>query len=253
MTSGATGDDAALDRFAQLDLNKVALLLDVDGTLLDIAATPDAVHVPDDLTRALKRLFTLTGGAVALVSGRPIADLDGLFAPLALPAIGGHGAEMRLGGATVNAVAPLPEELRRRLAEARSLDADILIEDKGYSLALHYRNAPHAKGRLRRHIEAVRVDFPEEALEFLPGKAVFEIKRPGVDKGESVRRLMRHAPFSGRQPVFVGDDVTDDSVFAALPALGGIGFSIRRPFDGLAGIFCSPAAFRRALQNVAAR
>lgn len=248
------GHDAAIAKFSQLDLTKVALLFDVDGTLLNIAPAPDAVHVPDDLILSLERLFDLTGGALALVSGRPIADLDRLFAPLILPTIGGHGAEMRLAaGARTTAAAPLSGALRERLGEARALDPGILVEDKGYSLALHYRKAPHAKDRLRRHIEAVRADFAGEALELLPGKALFEIKRPDVNKGESVRQLMTHPPFVGRQPVFVGDDVTDDSVFAALPALGGIGFSVRRRFGGLVGIFGSPAEFRRALQALAAR
>ena len=246
--------DAATAIFAKLAPKTIALLLDVDGTLVDIAPTPDAVHVPEDLCRTLEQLLDLTGGALALVSGRPIRDLDKLFSPLLLPAIGGHGAEMRLGdGAVMSMTAALPDALRRRLAEARHFDPGIVVEDKGYSVALHYRNAAAAEQRLRRHIEAVREEFGGEALELLPGKALFEVKRSGVDKGAAVGRLLDYAPFAGRKPVFVGDDVTDETVFAALPALGGMGFSVQRPFAGLSGIFGSPAALRAALARLAAR
>ncbi|HWC94995.1 MAG TPA: trehalose-phosphatase, partial [Pseudolabrys sp.] len=122
--------------FVQLDLKTTALLFDVDGTLIDIAPRPDAVVVPDDLRQSLARLAKATDGALALVSGRPIADLDRLFAPLVLPAIGGHGAETRETPAqAVETAAPLLEALRRELAAARAIDPGILIEDKGYSLA----------------------------------------------------------------------------------------------------------------------
>jgi trehalose 6-phosphate phosphatase len=254
VNEAAAANDAALTAFTRLDPEKIALLLDVDGTLIDIAPTPQEVHVAEDLCRSLDRLSALTGGALALVSGRPIADLDGLFAPLKLAAIGGHGAEMRLAdGARVSEVAPLPEPMRARLREVAASGPGILIEDKGYSLALHYRKAPHEEERLRRHIAAVRTEFPGEALEVLPGKALFEVKRPGIDKGRAVRVLMTHAPFVGRRPVFIGDDVTDETVFAILPALGGIGFSVHRHFAGLAGIFASPEQVRRALRALAAR
>lgn len=249
----AAANHAALTAFARLDPARIALLLNVDGTLIDIAPTPHEVHVSADLTRSLARLVELTGGALALVSGRPIADLDKLFAPLKLAAVGGHGAEMRLNdGEAASTVAPLPPALRRRLGEVATPGSGILVEDKTYSLALHYRKAPHAQERLRRHIADTCADFSGEPLEVLPGKALFEVKRPGVDKGAAVRALMTHAPFAGRRPVFVGDDVTDELVFAILPALGGVGFSVHRHFDGLAGIFNSPEDVRGALRAVAA-
>jgi trehalose 6-phosphate phosphatase len=246
--------EAIAAKFAKLDVTAVALLLDVDGTLLDIAPTPDTVHVSAELRSSLARLLDATGGALALVSGRPIADLDRLFAPLRPPAIGGHGAEMRLRGTeAISCAEALPADLRRKLAAAATAGSGILIEDKGYSLALHYRNAPQREAALRADIAAAIAAFPAEAVEILAGKAVFEVKRPGVNKGEAVRRLMAHAPFAGRRPVFVGDDVTDESVFALLPALGGIGFSVSRHVDGLAGMFASPANVRSALQILADR
>jgi len=243
--------DAALAKFAALDLTAIALLLDFDGTLVDIAPTPDAVHVPDELCRSLARLLARTGGALALVSGRPISALDRLFSPLKLPIVGGHGAETRVRDEVVDTVAPLPAPLRQELARAAAFDPGILVEDKRYSVALHYRNAPAQAERLRRHIDAALVSFANETIDVLPGKALYEVKRPGATKGEAVRQLMTHAPFKGRKPVFVGDDVTDASVFAILPALDGIGFSVDVEFDNSAGIFQSPAVVRRALQTLA--
>jgi trehalose 6-phosphate phosphatase len=242
----------AMDNFADLDTRSIALLLDVDGTLIDIAPSPHEVHVPDELCRSLARLLALTGGAVALVSGRPIVDLDRLFSPLALPSIGGHGAEMRVHTGEVIADAkPLPQALRKLLAEAATPGSGIVVEDKGYSLALHYRKAPQHEDRLRAHIAAGRAAYPGEDVEVLLGKAMFEVKRPGVSKGEAVRALMTHAPFAGRMPVFIGDDVTDETVFALLPELGGKGYSVGRHFEGVAGIFESPDKVRDALQRLA--
>ena len=209
---------------------------------------------PTTCANSLARLSRATGGALALVSGRPIADLDTLFAPLKLPAVGGHGAELRpRAGDAARSVPPLSPDLRRHLAEAATPGSGVIVEDKGYSLALHYRQAPQHEDRLRSHIAAGRAAYPGEATEVLPGKAMLEVKRPDVNKGDGVRDLMREPPFAGRMPVFIGDDVTDESVFAILPGMGGIGFSVGRHFAGLAGIFDSPLDVRRALQRLAAK
>jgi trehalose 6-phosphate phosphatase len=254
MATQSLANDAASDIFAELDAHAIALLLDVDGTLIDIGPTPRDVHVADDLRASLQALARATDGALALVSGRPIADLDALFAPLKLPAVGGHGAELRRrGGEAVRAAAPLSPDLRRHLAEAATPGSGIIVEDKGYSLALHYRQAPQHEERVRSHIAAGRAAYPGEATEVLPGKAMLEVKRPEVNKGDGVRELMRRPPFAGRRPVFIGDDVTDDSVFALLKEWGGLGFSVGRHFSGLAGMFNSPLDVRRALQRLAAK
>jgi trehalose 6-phosphate phosphatase len=147
---------------------------------------------------------------------------------------------------------PLPEDLRRCLAEGAALGPGVVVEDKGYSLALHYRKAPQLAERLRRHVAGCRAAFPGEPTELLLGKAVFEVKRPGIDKGEAIRKLMAYAPFAGRIPVFIGDDITDESVFRVLPEIGGKGFSVHRYFPGLAGIFTNPAQVRDALSMLAA-
>ena len=252
LSRGSAGDAAAV--LCALDLREIALLLDVDGTLLDIAPAPDAVEVPQSLRDTLARLLAATNGAVALVSGRAISDLDRLFAPLVLPAIGGHGAEMRLrAGEKVEAAPPLPPALRQALMQAATFDPGLYREDKGYSVALHYRNAPAAQVELADRISRTLAHFGSEAVEVLEGKAVFEVKRAGLSKGSAVRLLIQKAPFAGRKPVFAGDDVTDETVFAVLPELGGLGFSVQRAVPGVAGIFSSPNAFRKALARLAAK
>jgi trehalose 6-phosphate phosphatase len=254
MATQFIANDTASTIFAELDVPSIALLLDVDGTLIDIGPSPDAVHVADDLRDSLARLARATGGALALVSGRPIADLDALFAPLKLPAVGGHGAELRLhANEPARSAPPLSPDLRRQLAAAATPGSGIIVEDKGYSLALHFRQAPQQEDRLRSHIAAGQAAHPGEATEVLPGKAMLEVKRPDVSKGDGVRELMQHPPFAGRMPVFIGDDVTDESVFTVLAGMGGKGFSVGRHFTGLAGIFDSPLDVRRALQRLAAR
>ena len=243
-------DDIVLDDFARLDLDAVALLLDVDGTLIDIGPTPSDVHVPADLTQSLLRLDALTGGAVALVSGRPIRDLDRLFSPLLLSSVGVHGAEMRVRGVAIERdSAPLPAAMRTRLAAMAG--AGVIVEDKGYSLAMHFRGAPRREAELREFASSVIEDSGDDSIELLQGKSLIEIRRAHVNKGEGVAALMTHPPFRGRLPVFIGDDVTDEDVFKVLPKLGGRGYSVGRIFAGLAGMFRSPADVRDALAQLA--
>ena len=249
--SSGTANQKALDIFAGLDPATIALLLDVDGTLIDIGPSPFEVDVPDDLKVALSRLHDLCGGALALVSGRPIRDLDLLFAPLRLPSVGGHGAELRLADGLVSRIDDLPGDLRRHLIDAATPGSGIEYEDKGYSVALHYRKAPQHEQRLRAHVIASQAAFPAVETEILLGKAMFEVKRPAINKGDGVRGLMAHQPFAGRVPVFIGDDVTDQAAFAALPALGGRGFAVGDYFQGVSAIFSSPAQVRLALRRMA--
>jgi len=237
---------------ADLDLRTSAILLDVDGTLLDIAATPGDVEVPTRLKRALAILAERTNGAVAFVSGRPLANLDHLFAPLRLATISGHGAEMRLPGAEpeIRASDPLSAELRKDLVAIAAGTEGVVLEDKGYSIALHYRLA-RAHGRdLEAAVKRVCAADPS-TVEVLPGKAVIEVKRRAFNKGTGIRELMRRAPFRGRRPVFVGDDVTDEAAFAVLPEFHGMGFSVGHSVSGLAGFFLSPKDVRCWLYQMA--
>src|SRR3979490_2944988 len=234
-------------------LRECAVLLDIDGTLLDLMPTPREVWVPPGLAKTLRRLPERTGGALAMVSGRSLNDIDLIFAPDQFPAVGGHGSEMRIepDSESVDAPAPpLDKELKRRLAAIAKLSPGILLEDKGYSLALHYRLAPHAEKAIYAAVSLIRADLPNAPIEVLPGKCVCEIKHSGFDKASGVRELMTHEPFSGRQPIFVGDDVTDESVFSIMPELGGLAFSVGRRAQGVAGHFDEPRDVREWLARL---
>jgi trehalose 6-phosphate phosphatase len=245
--------DSAFTAFTGLDLARTALLFDVDGTLIDIGPSPFEVDVPESLKDSLLRLLEKTGGALALVSGRPIRDLDTLFAPLQLPAVGGHGAETRMHvGEAPRRIPDLDASLRHELIAAVAHNPSLAYEDKGYSVALHFRKSPHEEPRLRASVRQTLARFPNEDTAVLSGKAMIEIKRPGISKGEAVRALMQLQPFAGRVPVFVGDDVTDESVFAIMPALGGLNFSVSRQFDRVQHVFSAPSDVRRALTQMSA-
>jgi trehalose 6-phosphate phosphatase len=245
--------DDAVASFTRLDPAGTAFLFDVDGTLIDLGPSPFEVDVPDTLRASLSRLLDLAGGALALVSGRPIRDLDTLFNPLKLPAVGGHGAETRLHtGDEAKRIVDLPQSLRDYLVSAVAPDPRLQYEDKGYSVALHFRKAPEHEAHLRAHVDKGLAIYAGEGLEVLPGKAMIEVKRPGVSKGEAVRALMTRAPFAGRRPVFIGDDVTDESVFAVMPELDGASYSVGRSFAGVPQVFAEPADVRRALRELSA-
>jgi trehalose 6-phosphate phosphatase len=234
-------------------LNEYAFLLDIDGTLLDLAPTPREVRVPPDLSKTLARLFARTSGALALVSGRSLNDIDLIFAPEKFPAVGGHGAEMRLSTdreAVATQAPPLDEELKRRLAAIAKLSPGILLEDKGYSLALHYRLAPHAEKAIYAAVSLIRADLPNAPIEVLSGKCVCEIKHSGFTKGTGVLELMTHAPFKGRRPIFIGDDVTDEAVFAIIPDFDGLAFSVGRRARGVVGHFNEPRDVREWLARL---
>ena len=234
------------------NLREIAVLLDIDGTILDLAPTPGAVIVPASLRQTLTRLSRGTAGALALVSGRPLHDIDRLFAPLLLPAIGGHGAEIRLSphdAAETEHAEALNGDLRERLAELADAPG-VLVEDKGYALAVHYRLAPEQEGRVKQAVAAIRADWPKEPIEVLPGKSVLEIKPAGFHKGAAIRELMQHEPFAGRRPIFIGDDVTDESAFAVMPEFNGMGFSVGRRASGTSYCFPAPSDVRRWLERL---
>ncbi len=234
-------------------LNEYAILLDIDGTLLDLAPTPREVWVPPDLAETLSCLHARTSGALALVSGRSLNDIDLIFAPEQFPAVGGHGAEMRISNdseAVATHAPPMDKELKRRLAAIARLSPGILLEDKGYSLALHYRLAPHAEKAIYAAVSLIRAELPNAPIEVLPGKCVCEIKQTGFDKATGVRELMTHEPFRGRRPIFIGDDVTDELVFAIMPDLGGLAFSVGRRAQGVTDHFDEPRDVRAWLARL---
>jgi trehalose 6-phosphate phosphatase len=208
-----------------------AWFLDVDGTLIDIAPTPSAVSVPQQLPPLLERLSQCHGGALAVVSGRSLDNLRLLLTPFDPPAAGQHGLECRdaLGGVVRVSVPPGLDDIRARLARLVEDAPGLLLEDKGLAVALHFRQAPEREETARRAVATVVADHPGYTV--LAGKMVFETKPTGVDKGSALRSFMTQAPFAGRIPVFVGDDVTDEYGFMAANQLGGLSVLVGSPRD----------------------
>ncbi len=237
------------------DLHKRAILLDIDGTILDIAPSPQQIAVPASLRRTLARLVELTDGALALVSGRAVADIDVIFAPLKLAAIGVHGAEIRRAGDAVPRARakPLPAALKRRLAAVAELGPDLLVEDKGFSLALHYRRAPDKGEAIRAAVDRICADAADGGIEVLPGRLVVEIKRAGVSKASAVTELMQYPPFAGRSPIFIGDDRTDVPVFDIVPKFGGQAYSVGGIAARVDGHFDTPEEVRAWLARAVAQ
>ena len=193
-----------------------ALFLDLDGTLIDIAQTPDGVFIPNDLVALLDNLTYRLDGALAIVTGRPIADIDRFLAPLAPVAAGIHGAELRtachgeieLGGEPIDATVV---DAVRRLAKT---EVGIVVETKRVSIAVHYRLAPSAKPRIEASLRRILDDGPDHLI-LCPGRKVFEIVPRHVSKGAALETLLALPAFRGRQPVMIGDDVSDQSAFEA--------------------------------------
>ncbi len=231
-----------------------ALFLDVDGTLLEIAEHPDAVAVDAGLRGILSGLGVRFGGAVALVSGRSLSTLDRLFAPMTPTAAGLHGIERRDAAGNIHRHAVDPEDLarlREAVARFRAPEDPVVVEDKGLGIALHYRRAPAAE---RRCLAFVRNALPRLGGRFLlqRGKMVVEIRPRGPNKGDVVAAYCAEPPFSGRRPVFIGDDVTDEDAFAAANGAGGHAIRVGAPAPTAAGFHVgSVAALRRWLGALA--
>ncbi|MHA1108606.1 MAG: trehalose-phosphatase [Alphaproteobacteria bacterium] len=214
-----------------------ALFLDVDGTLVEFAPTPDAVKVGRRLVDLLDRLNATLGGAVALVSGRPIAKLDELFAPLRLPAAGNHGLERRdmSGNLTAPGVEPASlDPVRSAFERFADENIGIVVEDKGASVALHYRLAPEAAAAVESLADDVLRDLGP-GFRIQRGKMLVELRPDGADKGSAIESFMADPPFAGRVPVFIGDDVTDEDGFAAVNRMGGFSIRVGRPNGSVAG------------------
>jgi trehalose 6-phosphate phosphatase len=223
-----------------------ALFLDLDGTLLDIAATPDTVEVPPELPRHLARVASRLGGALAIVSGRRVADIDGLLRSASFTVAGQHGGELRRAGDPVirraQAQVTLSVEAREHIARAARLWPGVIVEEKELGLAVHYRLAPWARNALGRAVGDVAA-ASGGGLRVLDGDRVWEIMPAAFDKGTVVEALMATPPFIGRRPVFVGDDVTDEDGFAAALRLGG---GALRVGDRLHAISATARAFAGA-------
>lgn len=221
-----------------------AYFLDIDGTLLELAPSPDEIHVDEQLAQLVERLHAWTGGAVALITGRSIADVDRIFPLQGMAIAGQHGVELRTpdGHLSVHH-APLEglEAVRNRLAKVTERHPELLAEFKGVSVALHYRAAPRLAGYAHRLIRKLQSNFlPGHVVQ--RGKRVVELKPAGKDKGIAITELMQEAPFAGRLPVFLGDDSTDELGFTVVNELGGHSIKVGK----------GPSSASWRLENVAA-
>ncbi len=232
-----------------------ALFLDVDGTLVELASTPDAVEVSAGLPALLDRLSRRLSGRLALVSGRRLEDIDRLFHPFRFPAAGLHGAERRDAGGGLHASGLASADLEPARAALRrfvSRHPGLLLEDKERGLALHFRRSPELERDVRRALEQVRTRLPADAR-LQPGHGVIEITSGAASKRRAVEQFMQELPFAGGVPIYLGDDLTDLDALAYAQSAGGRGIFIgpqpRPPWGSLP----DPAAVREWLWSLEER
>lgn len=210
-----------------LDTSRAALFLDFDGTLAEIAPDPGAVRVPAALPAALVRLSARLSGALAIISGRPIAEIDHFLAPFTSPASGLHGLERRdAGDGPVAAAVRMPEldAVVARFAASPAAGEGILVEDKGATVAFHFRAAPERGPAVLATVRSIVSEL--SGVVTVEGKMVIEVKPGGMHKGSAIRAHLSEVPFGARIPVFLGDDVTDEDGFAAVIDEGGVAVKV---------------------------
>ena len=237
-----------------INFDSTALLLDIDGTILDFAERPERVSVPAELRHCLSTLWERLNGALAFVSGSTIADVDRLFTPLRFASAGVHGAELRVSPeAPVGIVQQesLPAGLWKKLAITVATFPDVFVEDKTFAYAVHYSNARQLKEPLSAALQSIATDMHDPTLTLMFGHNVIEFKRRVHEKGMAIAQLMRQPAFAGRTPVFIGDDTTDLPGFAMALRLGGRAYSVGRQIEGLTGAFDAPSDVRAWLRSAA--
>ena len=216
---------------------KSALFLDLDGTLLEIAASPELVVVPPDLPELLATLHHLLEGALAVVTGRSLSVVDRLLTPYSASAAGEHGVLLRYEDGTLEeatAGVAVPEAWRASLAVATEWLPGVLLEPKPHGCAMHYRLAPERCNDVWRLVRALVAD-DHPSFRLIPARGAVEIGPRAASKGHAVERFMAQAPFAGRTPIFVGDDFTDEAGMTAARAFGGQGLRVAEVFSGEAG------------------
>lgn len=231
----------------------VALFLDLDGTVFDIAPSPTDVSTPPGLTVTLRRLQQALDGAVAILTGRQIGEVDRMLAPLRLTAAGVHGAEMRLDPEAEIEVASgsVPQPLRDAVARLAQSTPGLLMEHKGVSVAVHYRAVPEMERALEAQLKTL-LDAHESELMLSHGRRVFELTPRSSTKGTALARLMDQSRFRGRRPVMIGDDMPDEAALDAAARLGGLGLKVKgEHFANAATHFSGPADVRRWLDRLA--
>lgn len=252
--SAGTDGRTILDRLAT-EPDQWALFLDIDGTLLDLAETPDGILVPDGLADDLAHLSQRLSGALALVTGRALAYADGLFAPQGFPIAGLHGAERRSASGAIDRLEPGSDfiALKAALAEEAKQCPGVLIEDKGLAVAAHFRQAPGSQQTIEtmmeRYLQRAGADFALQR-----GKMVLEIRPARASKGAAIQAFLAEPPFIGRKPITIGDDVTDEAMFKVANQIGGASIRIAETLSGTAAIATLPsaAALRAIIATLAA-
>ena len=225
----------------------LALLLDLDGTLIEFAPTPDSVVIPRGLPEDLATLRDRLGGALAIVTGRPIEQVDTLLGNLPHAVAGEHGGAIRHApGEPIQrpTFPPVPEAWLKRANMVIGAHPGTMLERKANGVALHFRKRPTAGPAMRDLADRLLEALPSHDL--LGGSMVWEVRPRGIDKGVAVRALMAQAPFAGRMPLFIGDDVTDQDAIDAARAMGGIGLRVDE-------VFGTPQGVRDWLAREAAR
>jgi trehalose 6-phosphate phosphatase len=235
------------------DAKSWALFLDVDGTLLDIAPTPELVRVPADLAELLVHLSRALGGALAILTGRQLAEIDTLLDPARFAGAGVHGAELRTdpAGPIARVATALPPSLIGEVTEIAATLPGIIVEPKGPGLAVHYRLAPHLKAAVERNLRLLLARYGE-SLVLCPGRKLFEIVPAGHSKGTALATISALPAFSGRRPLMIGDDVGDEPAILVAERLGGAGLRVGGEHFGAAGDLAGPAEVVALLRRLKA-
>jgi trehalose 6-phosphate phosphatase len=237
------------------DPKQWSLFLDFDGTLVDIAPSPSSITVPPDLPALLARLQDIFAGAVAVVTGRPITDVDHLLAPLRLVTAGIHGTQMRRScNGPMDTIAPgLPAELIKAIAALTAIGTGLIVEAKSTAISVHYRLAPEARTDVERAVQEIVARY-EGSVTVCHGRMVVEVLPAAYSKGRAVRMLCEVEPFVGRRPLMIGDDAPDRSALLAAADLGGVGLTVGgEHFAVDSANFRDTAAVRRWLACIADR
>ncbi|MCJ8520383.1 trehalose 6-phosphate phosphatase [Pseudorhizobium tarimense] len=231
-----------------------ALFLDIDGTLIDLAPSPDEIVVPQDLPGHLSSVSQYLGGALALVTGRALPYADELFQPHQFPIAGLHGSERRLADGTLDCVTATEalEEVKNALCVAAGRWPGILIEDKGAAVAAHYRQAPERRAELEEVMQYYLLQAGND-FTLQRGKMVFEIRPARADKGGALEAYLTEPPFKGRRPIAIGDDVTDEAMFKVVNGMNGRSIRVAKNSDGTEArsVIASAALVRDALAGIA--